>query len=274
MNDLCIAQLPVAVQHDTGPLSYQWLLNGEPMNLDGAVLSCHLLDLRNEEMREAQGEIVATDAENGWFEWRYHEADRVPGRYWLQFTADRPYDERWVSPLLEWRVERSITDVANWTMLDPSVWTWESTVGLALDMTMQIESVWTWHAEADLQVDMVVLEIESGWDTDSSVYLNDPEATVGDLRVLINPSEIRPYARWTINSTEYEHNQVVELNPGEYTVSFKKLGGWQEPDDAVANVTAGELTTISGSYTEQIWFIEQNEDYPFLGVELMHGWRD
>lgn len=76
-------------------------------------------------------------------------------------------------------------------------------------------------------------------------------AVKGSLKVTLAPAAaITAGAKWTLDSDTTQRAsdaQVDELAPGSHTVKFVDATGWVKPADLSVTVTAGALTTASGT---------------------------
>lgn len=81
------------------------------------------------------------------------------------------------------------------------------------------------------------------------------EIDTGSLAVTIEPAEARGLgARWTIDggTTWYESGTELDLDPGNYLLSFNKIDGLSEPFDADITINRGFSTSVTGIYRPEI----------------------
>ncbi len=91
-------------------------------------------------------------------------------------------------------------------------------------------------------------------------------ATTGTVVVNASPSTVT--CTWRLTGPDsYIHNgtddeTLTELEPGDYTLTWIVMTGWNRPDPAVVTqtVTAGATTTFSGTFVQQAGGITVNPD--------------
>jgi len=81
----------------------------------------------------------------------------------------------------------------------------------------------------------------------------------GSLTVTITPQDaIDAGAQWSVDggATWLDSGSTLsDLVPGEQAVTYKDLNLWDAPVDETVNVTAGETTTASGTYSETVFIL-------------------
>ena len=100
----------------------------------------------------------------------------------------------------------------------------------------------------------VVVEITAGETTTVTGTYTRTEEETGNLCVYLKPHGAREAgAMWRVDGSEWFESGVIHdgLAPGEYEVFLKAVEGWDEPGDVVAEVRAGETTTIYVEYEQR-----------------------
>jgi len=80
------------------------------------------------------------------------------------------------------------------------------------------------------------------------------DVSTGSVSVTITPQEaVTAEARWNLDGGPLQVSGAVVTGvaTGSHTISFSSVSGWVTPANQLFNVTAGQTTTISGSYTKQ-----------------------
>jgi formylglycine-generating enzyme required for sulfatase activity len=129
----------------------------------------------------------------------------------------------------------------------------------------------TWHSSGETLSDFMVgqytlsFKPTTGWDEpdDKQVAISRDSTTVtnaayvqqtGAIRVTLSPAGAASAgARWTIDggsSWLTSGYTQTGLPVGGYTVSFKAVTGWNEPDDKAVTVNKNQTTTTTGVYAE------------------------
>ncbi len=129
----------------------------------------------------------------------------------------------------------------------------------------------SWRNSGDTLGDLLVggytvsFKPTAGWDEPSnkSVAITRDTTTVtnatyvqqtGSLRVTISPTDaVSAGAQWSINggSSWFDSAHTESgLAVGGYTVTYKTIVGWEEPDDEAVTVNKNQTTTATGTYTE------------------------
>jgi len=88
---------------------------------------------------------------------------------------------------------------------------------------------------------------------DDSVYAE--KAKVGRIKVKVKPKGARrDGGQWSVDggTTWYNHKELVYLNPGDYTVEFKDVDGWVEPNDKSVTIELFKLTKAKGKYLKEM----------------------
>ena len=79
----------------------------------------------------------------------------------------------------------------------------------------------------------------------------------GALTVTITPQDaIDAGAQWSVDGGATGQDSgatIADLAPGEQTIPYKDLNLWDPPADETVNVTAGDTTTASGTYSETVF---------------------
>jgi len=114
-------------------------------------------------------------------------------------------------------------------------------------------------------VHTVAFSSVSGWYTPSSqvvmVYADQTTASggaytrfQGALTVVLNPEEvIAAGAQWNVDGGAWQSSESIlaTLAVGIHTVAFSRVSGWTAPPTQTVAITTGQLTTASGTYTQQ-----------------------
>ena len=77
------------------------------------------------------------------------------------------------------------------------------------------------------------------------------EQSKGNLTVTINPTAVRPTARWCVNGTCYTHGQTATLPVGSYWVTFTGVSGYNTPAKIPVVIGSGDTLTRIVTYTKQ-----------------------
>lgn len=90
--------------------------------------------------------------------------------------------------------------------------------------------------------------------------------TVG-ITVIINPEEVRPSARFTIEGQSYQSGETALVEgKTNYVVSFSEVNGWRAPADAVISVWQQDITYSGNSTYERL------EDVPEIVINDTSKW--
>ncbi len=107
----------------------------------------------------------------------------------------------------------------------------------------------------------------------------------GDLRVTIEPEEANEAgAAWFlehiprfIQTPRYSGDTAEELEPGEYTVEFRELEDWVDPEPQTVTVKPDETTEVNAAYRDEFGIThleDPDEGHPLealsLGGNLVH----
>ena len=88
-----------------------------------------------------------------------------------------------------------------------------------------------------------------------------PAPTTGSLSVSITPEEaVADGAKWCVDSGAWQSSGTTldDLSPGEHTVSFNSIFGWDSPENESVIVIVGETTATSGTYNRQFGSLQVN----------------
>ena len=88
---------------------------------------------------------------------------------------------------------------------------------------------------------------------DDSVYAE--KANVGRLKVKVKPKKARQQGgQWSVDggTTWYNHKELVYLDPGDYTVEFKDISGWTEPNAKNVTIELFKLSKAKGKYLKEM----------------------
>jgi len=82
--------------------------------------------------------------------------------------------------------------------------------------------------------------------TTSGTYIRQ----IGSLQVTILPPEANDAnAQWRIDGSPWhDSNDLVELNVGSYTVEYKPIPDWNEPNSQTVQINQSQTTKITGTY--------------------------
>ena len=114
--------------------------------------------------------------------------------------------------------------------------------------TVQFKDITGWNKPSDQLV-----AVQSG-QTASPSFTYVQWTETGSLQVTISPpAAINVGALWRINGGNWQNSgaAVSGLGPGSYTVQFKSVTGWTEPEDIIAKIMNGQTTFLTPSYTQQ-----------------------
>lgn len=87
-----------------------------------------------------------------------------------------------------------------------------------------------------------------------AIYVDDPEPT-GSVRVTIEPSEVRSAGgQWRLTSGpdmgwKNSGSTISNLPVGSYTINFKKIDNFKEPDDVQLEIEKNKTATHTGYYS-------------------------
>lgn len=92
---------------------------------------------------------------------------------------------------------------------------------------------------------------------------NNLQATytqLGYLSVTITPPAAASNAQWSVDggTTWYISGATNQLVPGNYSVTFFNLGGWDTPQSVPVTVVAGLMATASGNYHQETGALQVN----------------
>jgi len=123
------------------------------------------------------------------------------------------------------------------------------------------------YTETGLTVGSHTVEynVVSGWNkpSDEIVQINDGQTTTttgtyiqqtGSLQVTISPqAAIDAGAQWRVDGGTWRDSGHIEsgLPVGSHTVEYNVVSGWNKPSDEVVQISDGQTTTTSGTYTQQ-----------------------
>ncbi len=97
--------------------------------------------------------------------------------------------------------------------------------------------------------------------TDGNISFIEPEGftvqpgtgeQTGSLQVSVTPQEaVGAGAQWNVDEGAWQDSgaTVPGLSVGSHMVSYKVISGWNAPADQPTNITAGDITVITGTYT-------------------------
>jgi len=91
----------------------------------------------------------------------------------------------------------------------------------------------------------------AGFDIGADEYFTGVVQTTGYLQVSISPqAAITAGAQWMISGSGVWRNSgdKAELSPGSYTVEYKSITGYTTPSSALAAITLGQTSTLTGTY--------------------------
>ena len=75
----------------------------------------------------------------------------------------------------------------------------------------------------------------------------------GSLKVTLGPSGLVPTAQWRVDGGIWQNSAVTQsgLSAGNHTLEFKDIGGgWYKPSTKTVTVSSGQLTTLTGTYSQ------------------------
>lgn len=89
--------------------------------------------------------------------------------------------------------------------------------------------------------------------SDDSVHAE--KANVGRLKVKVKPKKARQQGgQWSVDAgaTWHNHKEQIFINPGDYTVEFKDINGWVEPNDKNVTIELFKRTKAKGKYLKEM----------------------
>lgn len=117
--------------------------------------------------------------------------------------------------------------------------------------------------------------LKTFWDYGYIYYKNEScPASTGSLVVNISPSGATSAgAQWRVDGGGWQNSgaTIGNLSPGGHTVEFKDISNWSKPGNQTANITAGQTTTLGGTYVQHVGSIrvDISGDAPAAGAR----WR-
>ncbi|MHC4309649.1 MAG: hypothetical protein ACYSSN_06870 [Planctomycetota bacterium] len=97
----------------------------------------------------------------------------------------------------------------------------------------------------------------------------------GSLQVTILPQgAVTAGAQWRVNSGPWHDSNDIEnsLTAGSYTVDYKPVTGWNEPNSETIQINDGQTTTTTGTYTAQSGSLEVTI-IPQEAIDANAQWR-
>jgi len=111
---------------------------------------------------------------------------------------------------------------------------------------------------------------------DFALLANNWLESLGALEVTIVPEQaVTADAGWRIEEeqTWRASGDVLRgLEYGSYTIEFKPIPGWNEPNDIIVEIDDNETVTVTGTYSRQLGSL-QVDIYPQEAVDANAGWR-
>ena len=77
----------------------------------------------------------------------------------------------------------------------------------------------------------------------------------GSLTVTLGPAgAVSAGAQWQVDGGAWQNSGAVvtNLSPGNHTVSFSPVAGWNTPGNQIIAVNAGSTNSVSGTYTPSV----------------------
>jgi len=132
--------------------------------------------------------------------------------------------------------------------------------------TVRYKDISGWNAPADETV-----QINDGLTTTTGTYT----AQSGSLQVTISPQEaIDAGAQWRVDGGTWRDSGYIEsgLTVGSYTVEYNVVAGWNKPADEVVQISDGQMTTTTGTYTQQTGYLQVTIS-PQEAIDAGAQWR-
>ena len=109
------------------------------------------------------------------------------------------------------------------------------------DITYKPVNGWNKPADETVQIKAdLTLEIERHYTQIRAIKIS-----------LLPPDAVNDDAQWQLNGGAWHDSgeKVSSLTPGDYTVSFKKIYGWNKPEDITLSLGSNELITRTANYS-------------------------
>lgn len=143
--------------------------------------------------------------------------------------------------------QQAVDDGAQWRV-DGGVWRNSGTyIGLEVGShTVNFKAIPDWFAPPDNVVDIIENQVTEITGTYSQ--------ETGALAVTITPQgAVDAGAQWNADSGDWQDSgtTVSGLAPGDHTVNYMAVAGWNAPPSDTVTIVGGVVTEITGTYTQQ-----------------------